>query len=202
MKTTQKHNKTSKSSLTWKRGENVENNQQYNFRSHTPIIESYKNQTNEISFSTICVSRKSHRIFNNQGKQLSIDNLLHGEHRNTRWKPALSNEWGRLAQGNNTGVEAMDNMSIITYAQVPIERKVTCASFVCNHRPLKDEKWRICLVVRGDKLKYEHDSGSPATDLFETKILSNSVIYDVKSGAKFLSMNLKDMFLHTPMERP
>ena len=46
------------------------------------------------------------------------------------------------------------------------------------------------------------DSGSPATDLVETKLLINSVISDAKKGAKFLTMDLKDMFLHTPMKDP
>ena len=67
---------------------------------------------------------------------------------------------------------------------------------------MKDEQWRIRLVVGGDKLEYEFDSGSPTTDLTETKILFNSVISDAKDGANCLSMDLKDMFLHTPMERP
>ena len=34
------------------------------------------------------------------------------------------------------------------------------------------------------------------------KILFNSVISDVKNGAWFCSMDLKDMFLHTPMLSP
>ena len=58
------------------------------------------------------------------------------------------------------------------------------------------------LVVGGDRLTYDEDSGSPATDLLETKILLNSVISDAKNGARFLSMDLKDMFLHTPMDKP
>ena len=40
------------------------------------------------------------------------------------------------------------------------------------------------------------------TDLFETKILLNSIISDTKSGARFLSIDLKYMFLHTPMDQP
>ena len=52
-------------------------------------------------------------------------------------------------------------------------------------------------------MPYDADSGSPATDLLETKILFNSVISDArKYGANFLSMDLKDMFLHTPMIKP
>ena len=44
---------------------------------------------------------------------------------------------------------------------------MTYASFICDHRPLKEEKWRIPLVVGGHKLDYEFDSGSPTTDFIE-----------------------------------
>ena len=36
-----------------------------------------------------------------------------------------------------------------------------------------------------DKLPYDADSGSPATDLLETKILFNSVILNANNGAIF-----------------
>ena len=51
--------------------------------------------------------------------------------------------------------------------------------------PLKDEKWRVRLIVVGGKLEYEFDSGSPTTDLIESKILFNSVISDAKDGDYF-----------------
>ena len=59
---------------------------------------------------------------------------------------------GRLAQDNSKGIEAIDTLNFITYAQVPTDIKVTYASFVCDQRSLKDEKWRISLMVGGDKL--------------------------------------------------
>lgn len=34
------------------------------------------------------------------------------------------------------------------------------------------------------------------------KMLFNSVISDAKDGARFVRINLKDMFLNTPMDRP
>ena len=109
-----------------------------------------------------------------------------------RWTPALSNEWGRLAQGSHTGVESTDTIDFIQYSSVPTDRKVAYASFVCYHRPLKDEEWRIRLVIGGDKLTYDTDSGSPAIDILETKMLLNSIISDAKKyGARFLSMDLK-----------
>ena len=49
-------------------------------------------------------------------------------------------------------------------------------------------------------MEYNSDSESPATDLIEIKILLNSIISDTKQGARFASIDLKDMFLHTIME--
>ena len=47
---------------------------------------------------------------------------------------------------------------------------------VCDHRPLKTEKYRCRLVVGGDKLPYDDDSTALAANLLETKLLSNSTI--------------------------
>ena len=117
-----------------------------------------------------------HHIYDAQGIKQSIDQLLTGEHGTTRWQPAMSNEWGRLATGNEAGVEYTDTIEFIPYSDVPQEAKVTYASFVCDHCPLKSEPWRIRLVVGGDKLVYDSDAGSPATDMLETKLLFNSTI--------------------------
>ena len=52
----------------------------------------------------------------------------------------------------------------------------------------------------GDKLRYASDVGSPAANVLETKILLNSIISDASKGARFMSADLKDFFLATPME--
>ena len=144
----------------------------------------------------------AHHIFDPTGKKQTLDNLLNGSHGKSRWSPAMSNEWGRLAQGNNNEVESTDTIDFIHHNEVPLDKKVTYASFACDHRPLKDEQWRIRIVVGGDKLPYDDDSGSPAANMLETKLLFNSVISDASDGARFCSMDLKDMFLHTPMLNP
>ena len=140
----------------------------------------------------------ANHIFDDNGKKQSLDALLHGEHA-TRWTTSLSNELGRLTQGNDAGVTAQDAMDFIDFNEVPKEAKVTYANFVCDYRPLKDKPWRVRLVVGGDKLMYEFDSGSPTASLLETKILANSVISDAHKGARFMSLDLKDFFLSTPM---
>lgn len=134
------------------------------------------------------------------GKRETIDSLLNGP-RSDVWSQALSNEWGRLAQGNDAGVVFQDAIKFIPQSEVPRDRDVTYAQFVCDHRPLKTEPWRVRIVAGGDKLSYHDDPASPAASLLETKILINSVISDAKRGARFCTADLKDHFLGSPMER-
>jgi hypothetical protein len=135
------------------------------------------------------------------GKKETIDTLLRGDE-NEKWTKSLSNEWGRLAQGNIHGVKATDTIDFIARSEVPQGRQVTYGSFVCDFRPLKTEPFRVRLVVGGDKLDYPDDPASPAAGLIETKLLVNSTISDAHKGAKFMSMDLKDHFLASPMGRP
>lgn len=139
-------------------------------------------------------------IYNDQGKRMSLDALL--AENPARWSPALSNELGRLTQSNDTNVRCTDAMDFIFFHEVPSTAKVTYANFVMDHRPLKTEPWRTRLVVGGDKLDYDLDPGSPAANLLETKILANSVISDAHRGAKFMTLDLKDHFLASPMDDP
>ena len=68
--------------------------------------------------------------------------------------------------------------------------------------PSKSEQWRVRLVVGGDKLPYEVDTGSPASNLVETKILMSNTISDTKYGAKFMSCDIKYFFLASPTKKP
>ena len=56
-------------------------------------------------------------------------------------------------------------------------------------------------MVGGDKLDCNFDTGSPTTNLVEFKILINSIIAEAKNGARFMSLDLKDFFLATPMTK-
>ena len=140
-------------------------------------------------------------IYNEFGKRETVDTLINGPNKDV-WLQALSNEFGRCAQGNDAGVRYTDAIEFIPKSEVPKDRKVTYVSFVCDERPLKTEPYRIRMVVGGDKLSYESDAGSPAAGLIETKIILNSVISDAKYGARFFTADLKDHFLASPMERP
>ena len=110
--------------------------------------------------------------------------------------------FGRLAQGNDAGVVCTDTIEFISKRDLPPTSKVTYASFVCDIKPHKKETHRVRLVVGGDRLTYDDDAGSPAASLIETKILLNSVISDAKHGSQFMTCDLKDFYLATPMANP
>ena len=73
---------------------------------------------------------------------------------------------------------------------------------VCDYRPHKQEKHRVRLTVDGDRLPYNDNVSSPAASLLETKLLLNSTISDAYKGAQFMTLDIKDFFLQTLMERP
>ena len=92
-------------------------------------------------------------------------------------------------------------MEFIPVHDVPLDRKVTYASFRFDYRPLKDDPYRCRIVVGGDKLTYHLDASSPTASILETKTLANSLISDAKKGARFMSIDLKDFFLESFMTR-
>ena len=139
-------------------------------------------------------------IYTADGKKETIYTLLNGEKKDN-WTKILSNEWGRLAQGNRYGVRITDTIDFIHQHEVPDGRDVTYATFVCDYRPLKDDPYRGRITVGEDRLSYDDDAGSPAANLLETKILINSTISDAHRGARFGCMDIKDHFLATPMGR-
>ena len=165
----------------------------------TPTQPSYKALAAQYINIVETFKFKMHHIYNSHGKKETLNSLL--QQNPEIWGKALSNEWGWLAQGNDYGIIGTDTIEFILKSEVPHGRDVTYASFVCDKRPLKTEPFRVRIVVGGDRLSFDDDTGSPATDLLETKVLLNSTISDSDQGARFLSADLKDYFLGSPMSR-
>ena len=107
-----------------------------------------------------------------------------------------------MAQGNDSGVRSTDTIDFIFKYEVPKDSDVTYASYVLDHRLLKIEPYRVRITVGGDRLSYAEDAGSHAANLLETKVLINSTISDANKGAKFMTADIKDYFLATPMDKP
>ena len=132
-----------------------------------------------------------------QGKRQTLDQLIQGPDA-AIWQQATSNELGRLAQGvQNT--EDNDVIDFIYKSDVPTHKKVIYANMVCDFRPLKSEPYRVRLTVGGDRLDYDRDDASPGASLLETKLLLNSVILQSAYGCQFMTLDIKDFFLHTNM---
>jgi hypothetical protein len=62
-----------------------------------------------------------------------------------------------------------------------------------------DKPNRTRLVVGGDQVHYPGDAGTPTADLLTVKLLINSIIST--QGTKFMTMDIKDFYLNTPMAR-
>ena len=139
-------------------------------------------------------------IYNKIGLKLLLDHLINDNLK--RWHKALSNELGWPTQRNFTGVKWTNTMDFIHHFDIPYHSKITYASFVCDYRPLRSELWRVRLVIGEDKLSYLYDTGPPAVSLLETKIMLNSVVWDADKGARFMTLDLKDLFLASPMNNP
>lgn len=160
-----------------------------------------RHPASKISMHELVASPHISHIFNDKGKKETVDSLLNGPDKDI-WTCSMSNELGRLAQANIHGIKATNTIDSVAKADVPANKKVTYANFACDYRPLQSQNHHIHLVVRGDKLSYDDNSGSPVASLLKTKVLVNSVISDANKGTHFMSCDLKDFFLDTPMKQP
>ena len=136
------------------------------------------------------------------GELLEYKQLIANPKTRATWTHSYGNEIGRLAQGmpgRNTGT---NTIIFIHKHQVPRERAkdVTYGLITTLIRPEKiDEPNRTRLVAGGDRVHFPGNAGTPTADLLTVKLLINSIIST--AGAKFMTMNIKDFYLNSPMAR-
>ena len=83
---------------------------------------------------------------------MTVETILLVGDSDTWWK-AIGNELWRLANGIDNRVRATKTTEFIRNKEVPKVHTVTYANFVCDHRPLKSEPYRVILTVGGDRLE-------------------------------------------------
>ena len=117
------------------------------------------------------------------------------------WGQAYVNELGRLAQGMEGRVKGTNKIFFIPKEDLPAARwkDVTYDRIVVKYCPEKSDPNRVRLTVGGDCVNYPGDCGTPTADMLTEKILINSVIST--KGAKFMSIDIKNFYLNTPMSR-
>jgi hypothetical protein len=114
------------------------------------------------------------------------------------WQQSNAEEIGRLAQGHGN-VKGTNTIFFIDRKQIPQGRKVTYLRVVCAHRPEKENPFRVRWTVGGDRIDYPGDVSTKTAGLVDAKLLFNSVVST--PDAKFMTGDLKDFYLGTPMER-
>jgi hypothetical protein len=89
-------------------------------------------------------------------------------------------------------------MFFIPVSAIPKGRKATYLRIVAAFRPEKPNPRRVRFTVGGDRIDYTGDVSTKTADLPTVKTLLNSVIST--PGARFMTGDLKDFYLNTPMK--
>jgi hypothetical protein len=97
-----------------------------------------------------------------------------------------------MPSGTNT-------LFFIPITAMPKNRRATYIRIVCADRPEKEESRRVRFTVGGDQVDYPGAVSTKTADLSTAKILINSVLST--PGAKYMTGDLKDFYLNTPMEQ-
>jgi hypothetical protein len=107
------------------------------------------------------------------------------------WTSSLANEFGHLAQGLGGCIEATNPIYFIPYSKIPRD---------WIHRMGKENPCRTKLTVRGDKINYPGELGTPKCKLLLAKIFFKSVIST--PHVQFLTTDISNFYLNsTPMTR-
>jgi hypothetical protein len=130
---------------------------------------------------------------NDTGNLLEYRHLLQNPKYRDTWSKSFGNKIRHLATTTET-------IFFINKHEIPIERKgdVTYGRIVCIQRDGKKDKFRTRITMGGN-INYPGDCGTPTADLLTVKILLNSIIST--PNAKFMSIDIKDFYLKTSMQR-
>jgi hypothetical protein len=78
-------------------------------------------------------------------------------------------------------------------------KEITYGQIICNYRLEKADPNQTRITVGGDRITYPGDCGTLTADMLTVKLLFNSIVSTI--GAKFMTIDIKDFYLMTPMER-
>jgi hypothetical protein len=134
------------------------------------------------------------------GKSMEYRALINDPTTQKDWLHSAANEFGRCAQGVGNRIKGTNTITFIPKHEVPADRKVTYARFVCTLRPQKTEVRRTRLTVGGNLIDYPGDTSAPTADITTAKCLINSVLST--PNAKMACGDIKNFYLNTPMDRP
>ena len=136
----------------------------------------------------------------------SIHKLLKGPDAHV-WMKSNANEFGRLlprgvgkSRPANERIEGTSTLFPIRKHLIPANRTATYGNFVCAIRPNKTETHRVRLTLGGNLLDFPGDPSSPAVSTTIAKLHINSTISDAHRGARYMTMDIKNFYLGSPLK--
>ena len=140
-----------------------------------------------------------------KGNQGSIKKLLKWPD-GLIWDRSRANEWGRLLEHGvglnrpqHERIEGSGTLFFVRKHTIPADRKVSYTNMICDIRPQKEETHHVRITAGGDRLEYPHDPSSQAVSMINAKIHINSTISDAHKGARYMVVDIKNIYLGTPM---
>ena len=108
---------------------------------------------------------------------------------------------GFLSQGVHVLVEGTDTVFFIDKQYIPVDRwkDVTFGRVVADYHPDKSGPYCTRLTVGGDRVNYPGDCGTPTVSLTTVRLLLSITVS--KIDAHFITIDIKDYYLNTPMAR-
>ena len=126
------------------------------------------------------------------GAYLEYRHLVQGPDKET-WVKDLANDFGQLEKGIGTRMPSgNETISFVHPRVIPTHKKVTYGRLVVDVMPLKTEKFRVRLIVGGEKLYFCGDASAVAASIATVKLLLNSVVST--KDAIFTTADIKYFF--------
>ena len=104
------------------------------------------------------------------------------------WLGSASKEIGRLAQGSAAVKAGTNTIHFINARDKPRGIKTTYLNIVSNVRPQKEDPYRICFTVDGDRLDYPGPTATKTAETQTTNLIFNSKIST--KGGQFMCIDL------------
>ncbi len=110
------------------------------------------------------------------------------------WSQSFGKEIRRLATVTKT-------IAFFTRQEIPQERRkdITHGRIVCVYHSEKKDPYCTRITMGGNLINYPDDCGTPTANHLTVKLMFNSIIST--PGAKFMTIDMKDFYLMTPMDR-
>ena len=132
---------------------------------------------------------------NDTGDLLEYQQLIKNTKEKEVWSKSFAKEIRRLADTTKT-------IAFVAKHQIPHWRRkeITYGRIIYDYRSEKADPNRTRITVGGYRINYPGDCGTPTADLITVTLLLNSIVSTM--GAKFMTIDIKDVYLMTPMDRP